>query len=244
MTEQEWLTCADRTVMLGYLEGRVSERQLRLFAAACCRQVWDLLPDRRSREAVEVAERIADRRSWGVVEVAERYPDRLADERLRAGILGQALAAANRTTGRAAWAPYWAAKRNIGESLWNACEAALDGATRQAVFRARGEGADLASAWDDARTAGAREQAEILRDILGNPFRPGTVKEAWLRWQGGLVGALARRIYDERDFAALAILADALEDAGCDDEAVLSHCRSGGDHVRGCWAVDLLLGMR
>jgi hypothetical protein len=226
MDEQEWLACADRTVMLSHLEGQVTERQLRLFAVACCRHVWDLLPDQRSRAAVEVAERCADR---------------LVDARQQASILGQALAAANRTTGRAAWAPYWAAKKNISESVWNACEAALDGTARHAVYQARAAGADQASAWEDARSAGARDQARLLRDILGNPFRPAKLDAAWLDWQGGLVPALARRIYDERDFTGLAILADALEDAGCDDADVLSHCRSGDDHVRGCWALDLIL---
>jgi hypothetical protein len=229
MNEQEWLACADRTLLLSHLDGHVTERQLRLFAVACCRHVWDLLPDQRSRTAVEVA---------------EGYADRLVDARQQAGVLGQALAAANRTTGRAAWAPYWAAKRKITESVWNACEAALDGSVRQAVSRARATGADLASAWEEARSAGAREQARLLRDILGNPFRPAKLDAAWLHWQGGLVPALARRIYDERDFTGLAILADALEDAGCDDADVLSHCRSGGDHVRGCHVVDLLLGRR
>jgi hypothetical protein len=53
---------------------------------------------------------------------------------------------------------------------------------------------------------------------------------------------LARRMYDSRDFSAMPILADALQDAGCADEAVLSHCRGEGPHVRGCWVVDLLLG--
>ncbi len=172
MNEQEWLACADPHWMLEVLRGKVSERKVRLFAVACCRHVWDLLPDRRSRTAVEVA---------------ERYADRLADARQQAGVLGQALAAANRTTGRAAWAPYWAAKKNISESVWNACEAALDGTARQAVYRAHSAGADEASAWEDAQSAGAREQARLLRDILGNPFRPAKLDAAWLHWQGGLV---------------------------------------------------------
>jgi hypothetical protein len=53
---------------------------------------------------------------------------------------------------------------------------------------------------------------------------------------------LSRAIYDDRAFDRLPVLADALEDAGCTDRTILAHCRSGGEHVRGCWVVDLLLG--
>jgi hypothetical protein len=53
---------------------------------------------------------------------------------------------------------------------------------------------------------------------------------------------LAWAANDERRLEALPVLADALEDAGCTDRALLGHCRSGLRHVRGCWAIDLLLG--
>jgi hypothetical protein len=83
-------------------------------------------------------------------------------------------------------------------------------------------------------------QAELLRDIFGNPFRPVSLDPAWLTSD---VLALARGIYDERSFDRMPILADALQDAGCDSDDVLSHCRDTSlTHVRGCWAVDALLG--
>ena len=63
-----------------------------------------------------------------------------------------------------------------------------------------------------------------------------------LRWNGGTLTGLARTIYEGRRFAELPILADALEDAGCDDDDLLAHCRGGGEHVRGCWVLDHLLG--
>jgi hypothetical protein len=85
-------------------------------------------------------------------------------------------------------------------------------------------------------------QADLLRDIIGNPFRPVALDPAWLQWNGGTVRKVAQAIYDDRAFDRLPILADALEEAGCTDRDILDHCRSGGDHVRGCWAVDLLLG--
>jgi len=82
-----------------------------------------------------------------------------------------------------------------------------------------------------------------LRDIFGNPFRPVTVNPGWLAWNDGTVPRIAQAIYDERAFDRMTILADALEDAGCTDQDILGHCRSGGEHVRGgCWVVDLLLG--
>ena len=88
---------------------------------------------------------------------------------------------------------------------------------------------------------GARLVA-LFREVLGNPFRPLNVDAAWRAWNGDCVATLARRVYDERDFAALPVLADALEEAGCADADILRHCREPGPHARGCWAVDALLG--
>jgi hypothetical protein len=90
--------------------------------------------------------------------------------------------------------------------------------------------------WD----AGRRRQAILLRDVFGNPFRPVTIDPSWLAWNNSTIPNLAQGIYEERAFDRLPILADALEEAGCNDADILAHCRSGGDHVRGCWAVDLV----
>ncbi|MBL8798934.1 MAG: hypothetical protein JNM56_33930 [Planctomycetia bacterium] len=78
----------------------------------------------------------------------------------------------------------------------------------------------------------------MLRDIFGNPFHPVTINPAWRTLT---VISLAQAIYDERAFDRLPILADALEDAGCDSADILNHCRQPGEHVRGCWCVDLIL---
>ena len=84
------------------------------------------------------------------------------------------------------------------------------------------------------------KQTAILRDIFGNPFRPVTFAPAW---RTDTAVALARQMYEGRDFGAMPILADALQDAGCDSAEVLSHCRDAtAAHVRGCWVVDLVLG--
>jgi hypothetical protein len=102
-----------------------------------------------------------------------------------------------------------------------------------------------------------RDQAPILvdlvRDLFGPlPFRPSPpLPPAVLAWNDGTVPRIAQGIYDERrmpagtlETARLAVFADALLDAGCEDEALIQHCREPGPHVRGCWAVDLILGKR
>lgn len=85
----------------------------------------------------------------------------------------------------------------------------------------------------------AANQAALLRCILGNPYRPVVLDPAW---RTSTVVQLAQGIYDDRDFSAMPILADALQDAGCDNADVLNHCRDTGPHARGCWVVDLILG--
>jgi len=86
-------------------------------------------------------------------------------------------------------------------------------------------------------------QAALFHDVFGNLFRPPPAPDpAWLAWERRTVPKLAQAIYDERAFERVPVLADALEDAGCSDEVILSHLRSAGPHVRGCWAVDLILG--
>jgi hypothetical protein len=104
-----------------------------------------------------------------------------------------------------------------------------------------------ASAWTAACAAAARDSpamnaAALLRELFGNPFQPVTVDPAWLTWDRGTVLCLARTIAEHGDFAVLPVLADALEEAGCASAPLLNHCRGPFDHVRGCWAVDLLLG--
>jgi hypothetical protein len=85
---------------------------------------------------------------------------------------------------------------------------------------------------------GRDAQCQIVRDIFGNPFHPITFDPSWLT---STVLALARQMYDSRDFSAMPILGDALMDAGCSNEPILEHCRGPGPHVRGCWVCDLCL---
>jgi hypothetical protein len=214
MTEAEFLAATDPEDVLAALwtAGKVGDRKLRLFAAACSRRVWRLLDDDRSRRAVEVAERFAD----GAASEDER---RAARE-----------------------AVYWERP---------AAAAAADTADEEAA-RAAVDAANHAGWAANPSRAKEREvQVALLRDVLGPlPFREVRVDPAWLAWSGGTVPRLAAAAYEERslpsgelDRGRLAVLADALEEAGCSDRDILCHLRKqGGVHVRACWAVDLLLG--
>jgi hypothetical protein len=95
-------------------------------------------------------------------------------------------------------------------------------------------------AWECAREATGPQQPGLLRDIFGNPFRPVNFAA---EWRTDTVIALAGPMYESRDFSAMPILADALQDAGCTNDDILDHCRdASATHVRGCWVVDLVLG--
>jgi hypothetical protein len=84
-----------------------------------------------------------------------------------------------------------------------------------------------------------RAQATLMKCVFGNPFLPVAFDPSW---RTSTVVALAQQMYDSRDFSPMPVLADALQDAGCEHEAILAHCRGDGPHVRGCWVVDLVLG--
>jgi hypothetical protein len=223
MTETEWLDCRQPDKMLKYLKTRASDRKLRLWMVACCRTVWHLFSDERSRTAVEVAERFAD----GLADEEELYTlDGLAWEAV------EELHGGPRETEHASRAAAWATHR---EERWAYRRDAAQATALEAERAATGQGV----AWEVAVT----EQSGFLRDIIGTSLQ-GTpsIERAWLTWNDGTVVKLAQSIYDGRRFDDLPILADALEEAGCNDEEILAHCRGPGPHVRGCWVVDLLLG--
>jgi hypothetical protein len=201
MTEAEWLACADPQKVLDFLRNKASDRKLRLFACACCRRIWHLLSDLRSRKAVDVM---------------ERYADGLADE----GVLLRA-----RSVAQAAYddsLDKWAHRL-----AHHATEPAAIDAARKCAFH-RGP-----RKWHGAVLA------LLVRDLFGNPFRSVVLNAAWLTPD---VLTLAGHIYCDGAFEEMTELADALEEAGCDDAQVLAHCRQPVEHVRGCWVVDLLLG--
>ncbi|WP_238602432.1 hypothetical protein [Fimbriiglobus ruber] len=215
MTEVEWLAATNPDLMLQFLLGKSSERKQRLFECACCYRIWQELTDARSRTAVIVA---------------EQYSDGLAtDEELESASL-------------AAEAPW-----TIDEQeFWNGVPLPLGAAAYNVAIPMGWWGGAPAFEppstiiQNNAKDAVAERtaQAILLRDIF-NPFRAIILDPTW---QSSTVLTLASGIYTDRAFDRLPILADALEEAGCDDPDLLNHCRSEGPHARGCWAVDLLLG--
>jgi hypothetical protein len=256
MTEAEWLACDDPTPMLEFLRGKASDRKLRLLACACCRDTWRFLPDERSRRAVEVGERFADGETTLVelataraaAEAARTEASAAADNAMRAMNHGDfAYYADLRATSLVAGAAVACAT----ESAWGAATSVAENFIRTASTQCVTNLEAVWWGWDDPTAAAEQAAVErearnalcaLIRDIFGNPFRPVPVPPAWLAWNDAAIPRLAHAIYDERAFGRLPVLADALEDAGCTDRAILGHCRGPGPHVRGCWVVDLLLG--
>jgi len=185
MTEEErWLTCTDPEPMRQFICNRTSERKRLLYVAAWFRCG---------------THRIWDRRSWEAVEVAEQYADGLASD----GDFDRA---------------------GSGTLMMKAIPIFMGYHYR--TFHT--------------------QYALLLRDVVGNPFHPVTLDPAW---RTPVIRALATAAYEDRSLPSgvldpdrLAVLSDALEDAGCDNAEILSHLRGPWPHVRGCWALDLLLG--
>lgn len=233
MIEQEWLDCLDPRWMLEHLRKNARSRKLRLFACACARRAWSRITSPICREAVELAERIADKQAKNA-------------EREKVNQTVRALCRRNGADGRRERADEVSVAYHVSRgSRYTHVDAGI--AAQKAVFAVTGveHRDDNPEAEDGERAA----QSELFRDIYGNPFRSVTIDQSWLAWNDGAVRKLAQGIYDERELPSghldpgrLAILADALEDAGCASEDVLSHCRQPGAHVRGCWVVDLILG--
>jgi hypothetical protein len=124
----------------------------------------------------------------------------------------------------------------------SACDASATTFTTQAAMSASHH-AGWAGGKDVSRAANLARHADLLRCIVGTSFRPPpSLPRTVLNWNDGTVRRIAEHIYEERAFDRLLILADALLDAGCEDEDLIAHCRSEGPHVRGCWAIDAILG--
>jgi hypothetical protein len=245
MTEAEWLACTDPLDMVNAVGDRLTERKLRLFLVACCRRLSQVLKERRLREAVETAERFAE----GL------YGEQELDEAARSACVprqGQPppwLAEADRAAARACSYPGYLGARTHSFTgryqKWSyGVMRGVDAAAQTVAYRA-----SMAEEGERALADELKAQCRVLRDIAGNPYRPVRVDARWLAWNGGCMAALAAAAYEERrlpagtlDAGRLAVLADALEEAGCDDAEVLSHLRGPGPHARGCHILDLLLG--
>jgi hypothetical protein len=221
MTEEEWLACRTSRRLLDFLSGRLTERKALLIGCGCCRQSWP-----------EVS--LAEFRS--VIPILESMADGGASEREVAEGRRAANYALDMSTGTIRGIPRRYKTRAANCGAW---------AVRELFSWDRLDAGRVASAVEHLWYVGelpsvvARRHARVVRDIAGNPFRPVTFDPAW---RTSTAVALARGMYESRDFGAMPILADALQDAGCDSDDILDHCRGPGSHVRGCWVVDLILG--
>jgi hypothetical protein len=229
MTETEWLACTDVEEMLRNCLLQMSVRKRRLFLCACCRRAWHLM-DVRSRRAVEAAEEYADGRLtlMEVKNTLNRAGRAVAETgaTLRAAPLTSVgLGEMLRTTQDLARA----ALATIGErpEIWTVMRTVVEALSQSGTESSEAVAADLSN---------------LLRELVGDPFRPAQSEAAWLAWNDGTVRRIAQAIYDRQGFREMPILADALEEAGCDDERILRHCREPGHHTRGCWMIDLILG--
>jgi hypothetical protein len=254
MTETEWLACTDPEPMLEFLRGRGGDRKLRLFAAACCRRIWSLLPDKRGRRAVEAVEAFADGlAARGALGAAREAAMQARIAAPFAGAAWSAVAAAYEATaadlragrrGPPVLIPAWAEAAGVAHHAAAAVGSEVaDGPGAGSVPKQIAE-----DARDVAQASEERRQADLLRCVFGNPLHPIMVDPACLAWHGGAIPNRARAVYEERDLpsghfdpARLAVLADALEEAGCTGATLLDHLRGPGPHVRGCWVVDLIL---
>jgi hypothetical protein len=237
MTEAEWHRCTDPSAMLLFLRagGNASERKLRLFDIACCRGLWKWMKDKRSRAGIRVAERFTDELA-GASDL----------ERASQGTIDACTA----TFGENGWHIHQIARAASytcsvkADTLMVVAKECFTAARNSACARGAPQSAKQVEASEKCRQAG------LLRCVFGaRAFHPVSIDASILYWNDGVVRKLATEAYKKRcmpkgtlDSGRLAVLADALEDAGCTDDELLAHLRSPGPHVRGCWAVDLLLG--
>jgi hypothetical protein len=239
MTEADWLQGGDLAKMLRFVNYRLGVRRARLAAVAWCRRVAHLYCDARCRKAWEAV------RPCGAEDV-----DPCALDAARADVVSflDYDPASYEAPVEAAHALYYALSADFSDprTLLHAAEHSANARAHHSSGSAVAVLFCHEGAWLDERAY----QCDVLRDIAGDPFRPPPpLAPAVLAWGGELVVRLAQAAYEDRvlpsgdlDPARLAVLADALEDAGCTEAELLGHLRGRGPHVPGCWAVDSISG--
>lgn len=241
MTEAEWLVCGAPNTMFLHVGGSVIDRKRRLLGCGLGRHVWPALKDARSRNAIDVAERFADDAA-GADELAAAE----AESRAAMNAVRKYERSKNRYDCLGTAVSAWVAGHDVRG--WCVGDPASESAP-PAPAPATAPSPRDTPIWEDAAEAmhkrGGNWHAELgwlcgaIRCVFGNSFRPVTFPAKWRR---SAVVKLAESIYADRAFDRMPLLADALQDAGCEVEDVLAHCRGGGPHVRGCWVLDGVLG--
>jgi hypothetical protein len=225
LSERDWLDETHPFYMLNwwkYFRGEPSSRKRRLLACAACRLVWHLFVDKCLRDAVECAEAYLDGR------ISKSELQRLHEQAHALGLArGEVLGTmSGNSPGRQTLVDSWRVAHAAAEAAGP--DNSLFGNAMHHVAQDGGSGRDT-------KDAG---QAALIREILGDSPHPVAIDPRWLT---STVLDLAHEIYDEVAYERMPILADALMDAGCNNEGILNHCRSKGPHVRGCWVLDSLL---
>jgi hypothetical protein len=244
MTEAEWETCKDPAEMYRFvgnqpkvIRRKSGRRKLRLFGVACCRKFGRLLSDSRSSAAIEVAERLADGlASQEEVAVAEKEAKEAFE------VAWQSHLESTNGSRQHIVTPYDAA---LSAALLLNPQADNFGAAGLCRFPVETDAPDYRTYRKNGQW-----QADIIRCIFGNPFGLlPPLDTSLLTWKGNSIPRLAQQAYDDRllpsghlNADTLAVLADALEEAGCDNADILSHLRGPGPHTRGCYVIDWLLG--
>ena len=256
MSEDDWLasrhgrqmlvfvltaTTPIRTRWLGWREARrfaVGERKVRLVEVACCERVADLVPSIEIRNLIAVARSLVEDRGnddgWGRAR-AQAALEVIGGAISDGGVCGKWNSASFEAVDAVSRLFCHPANEHsvVLESAARARADAVATSEPSAVYERR---------LHQALVAEQARQADLVREVIGNPFRPASIDPAWLTANDHAAARIAEGIASARVFADLPILADALEDAGCTSRAVLDHCRTPGSHGVGCWVLDLLLG--
>ncbi len=212
--------------------GKISERKLRLVALTCTRRVVHLLRLDGCRKVLDEVEQCTD-------EPLAKRRLTLAHRKLWKARAGYQL---SHREDAAATAIAHCCQTGVAKFAEWAIQNAFDALALAGYTATLGSQPNYQELRANAREAVLPYWADLVRDILGNPFQSVSVIPVWLAWNDGALAKIAQAIYDERAFDRMPILADALEDAGCGNVDILRHCREPGEHVRGCWVIDLLLG--
>jgi hypothetical protein len=240
MTETDWLSSESPAKLFQFVRTKLSARKLQLLSCGCARLVWDVLT-LHQREVVATVERYAD----GMIPATEYDP-----------IVEQATRTLTTTyhTEQGPDLPHDQALSRVIHAL--VCTPVDEGAYAAmdwvvTSFTRRPATTERMATAQQAR----RGVCEVIREVVGNPFleriipgpewvQSGGAVTPWMLRVGETARALAQSIQAHQAFDRMPILADAMEDDGCTDYDLLAHLRENRTHVRGCWALDLVLGKK
>ena len=236
MTEAEWWSATDSVALTEWLffDALATDRKLRLFCVGCCRW-YEEKASEVGRNLLQVVEWFADGRASEEELNAARMPAEEIEEATLQALGWSEQLRAERSITSAAFSPV--SYEAVFGTNWRDRSCYEDGQPYpvSVVCLAR-------SPFPEGTSGPEPKVVALLHDIFGPlPFRPITLNPSWLT---STVTSLAQAIYTDRAFDRLPILADALEEAGRNDADVLAHCRGGGEHARGCWVVDCVLGKK